>query len=222
MHTIEEHVLRHLTRYSEATFSQMKPKLIESNVFTYHLKKLITAGYIKKTKQIYSLSAKGKQFADTISHENFTPRIQPKIVTLIVLEYQNKYLLYKRDKEPFVGYVGFPYGKIHLEERVAEAAKRELIEKTGFETELVHKGDMYITAHSEVELISHMLCHIFYKKISKAEYTKSLLKLHSTSFWSEIQKNGDTKYIPGVMQILKNLAKHKGKKFFFAEYFLNV
>jgi ADP-ribose pyrophosphatase YjhB (NUDIX family) len=218
MHYLQKHILKKLTVNKEARYSDMKPSGIESNLFSYHAKSLVDSGHIILKNGSYRLTALGRQYVDRVSFETFGERIQPKIVTLVVLEDKGKYLLYKRKRSPFIDHVGFPYGKIHLEERVEEAAHRELQEKTGLSAELRHRGEVYITVHDETELISHMLCHVFTGKKFSGE-----LRSASTigeCFWGDVEEIKKTDLIPGVQQIIKLLKGNKS--LFFAEYFLNT
>lgn len=263
MHEIQKHILKKLSLAKKCKYSELKPQATESNKFAYHLQSLISAGLvsaksgsIKEAKDDgYALTPKGKHYVDTISFESFKPRIQPKIVTLLVLENKPSaaggtskgkstgkvgaknepmYLLYKRRKSPFINHIGFPYGKIHLEERIYEAAERELKEKTGLNAKLVHKGDVYLTVHDETELVSHMLCHVF-----AASNPSGILKTGDPTgecFWAKLSDIPPRQLIPGVLQIEKLLKNGKGKsgskgsaskshggnERFFAEFFLNT
>ena len=242
MHQIQKHILKHLITSQSARYSILKPNNVEGNIFSYHIKKLISLGYIKQSNKLYKLTAKGRQFADRTSLDTIQERIQPKIVTLIVLKEKNgkdanrsdvnsenreyskdinktkspsRYLFYKRNKVPFINHIGFPYGKIHLEERIDESANRELLEKTGLTSKLKHRGIVYITVHDETEFISHMLCHIF------SGYSLGG-SLKGECFWSDLKDIPRDKFIPGVTQIEKLLNEKTNKdKFFFKEFFLN-
>lgn len=233
MHDIQKHILKKLSLAKKCKYSELKPAGVESNKFAYHLQSLISGGLVAaKTADKdggYALTPKGKHYVDTISFESFKPRIQPKIVTLLVLENKGSYLLYKRRKSPFINHIGFPYGKIHLEERIYEAAERELKEKTGLSAKLMHKGDVYLTVHDETELVSHMLCHVFV-----GSNPSGVLKAGDPTgecFWSKISDIPPRQLIPGVLQIEKLFKANKGKSSgkggangarFFAEYFLNT
>lgn len=214
MHEIQKQILKKLSLTKKAKYSELKSKDMEGNLFTYHLKGLLKEEYVVKKNDSYSLSAKGKRYTDRLSSCTLNVRIQPKIATLIVLKEKGKYLLYERKKMPFIHQVGFPYGKIHLEERIMEAAERELNEKTGLQATLKHRGDVYITVHDEMELISHMLCHVF-------SGTKITGEIKSDEcFFGKLEDFPRSKLIPGVVQIAKLLEKNK-TQFFFDEFFLN-
>ncbi|MDP2651486.1 MAG: NUDIX domain-containing protein [bacterium] len=218
MHEVQKHILKRLSLVDKSRYAELKPRTVEGNLFVYHLRSLMRSGLVASTEDGYCLTPKGKLLIDRISFETFNERIQPKIVTLLVVENENKYLLYKRRRAPFIGRVGFTYGKIHLEERLREAAERELFEKTNLKADLKHRGDVYITVHDETELVSHMLCHVF-----TGTKSQGVLRTDTTigeCYWGKLEDVKDTDLIPGVKQIAKLLKKKK--EFFFAEYFLNT
>jgi ADP-ribose pyrophosphatase YjhB (NUDIX family) len=214
MHEIQKDILKKLMLSNKAKYSELKSSKVEGNLFSYHLQNLSKEYYIELKSSKYSLTAKGKRYVDKISSETFHTRIQPKIVTLLVLKNKDKFLLYKRHKMPFINHIGFPYGKIHMEEHVQDSANRELLEKTGLQGTLKHRGIVSLTVHDETELISQMLCHIF-------TGTKIIGDLKKDEcFWGNIESFKKSDLIPGVLQIQK-LLKNNKDKFFFAEYFLN-
>ena len=216
MHKLETHILHRLTLAQQLRYSQIKPPSIEGNHFMYYLKKLIGAGLVSKTQDHYQLTTKGRSYVDKLSLSDFQPRIQPKIVTLIACQNsQGDYLLYRRSREPFLGLIGFPYGKIHLGETILQAATRELAEKTGIAAKLHHVGNVYLTIHDSKELITHMLCHIFTGQRPTGELiAKSKI---GDCFWGSLTDFKLTECIPGNREILK-LINQKSPAHFFAEY----
>ena len=184
----------------------------------YHLKQLITDELVEKTDNRYQLTQKGLKFVDTLSLKNLKPRIQPKIITLLAVKNNSgKWLLYKRSRQPMFGKIGFPYGKIHLGEKIKEAAERELLEKTGIEAKLNHKGDVYITTNSSNDLVSHVLLHIFTGKNPKG----ALLKESDIGkcYWGSIKDIPEENIFLGLEDILKLI---KTKNHFFEELTYNI
>ncbi len=221
MHPLRKQILYQLITNPSLSFSKLRPKEIESNLFIYHLKQLISEGLVlKRTDGKYELTAEGIDFADKLSLKSFKIRIQPKIITLIVC--QNKkgeFLLYKRGKQPFLGFVGFPYGKIHLGENITQAAERELKEKTDLSGKLIHRGDVYLTTYKDQAVLTQVFCHIFQGQNLKGE-----LKTNSEigeCFWGKIKDIKKTEFIPGFLDIY-NLMKKSSKSLFFAEFTYNV
>lgn len=219
MHSIQKNILQKISLSKTARYSDLKTKEIEGNLFVYHLNLLKKEGYIELKDKVYILTPKGKQLVGRVSFEKFEERIQPKIVTAIVLENKGKYLFYKQKRAPFIDKISFPYGKIHLEERLDEAAERELLEKSGLKADLKHRGNLYLTIHEETDLVSHMLLHIFTGKDFSGELKTDYPG--GECFWSSIEDLPATQILPGVKHILKFLKKH-GQKHFFEELFLNI
>ncbi|MDO8570870.1 MAG: NUDIX domain-containing protein [Candidatus Daviesbacteria bacterium] len=220
MHPIQKHILHELIFHSFLPYSRLKPQGIESNLFIYHLKQLISEGLIQKRADgKYELSPEGQSFIEHLSLKNLKPIIQPKIVTLIVCQNKNgEFLLYKRNHQPFLGLVGFPYGKIHLGETIAEAAERELKEKTDLSAELQHRGDVYLTTFRDKNLLTQTFCHIFTANNVKGELlAKSEI---GECFWSKIDFS-EEKLIPGFKDVL-NLVKKSKNNLFFAEFIYHL
>lgn len=218
MHEIQKHILKKLSSVDKARYGELKPRTVEGNQFVYHLRTLMRNGYVRNSGGVYSLASLGQQLVDRMSFKTFKERIQPKVVSIIALKDGNEYLFYKRNRLPFLGRVGFPYGKIHLEERILDAAHRELLEKTNLRATLKHRGVVYLTVHNETELVVHMLCHVFTGTDPEGELRSDTT--FGGCFWSSMKDIPEKSLIPGVKQIIKHL--ERDKQFFFAEYFLNI
>ncbi len=219
MHEIQKHILKKLALTRRTRYADLKPRTVEGNLFVYHLKALMREGHIIEDAGRYRLTPQGKRFVDRVSFETFSERIQPKIITILAIEgKKGEFLFYRRRRAPFRGLIGFPYGKIHMEEHLATAATRELHEKTGLLAKLRHRGDVYITVHDDTELIAHMLCHIF-----SGKNPEGVLRADSTigeCFWGKLDGISRRELIPGVLQVAKLLKK--SRTHFFAEYSLGV
>lgn len=221
MHPIQREILYRLITNSCLPFSKLKPQEVESNLFMYHLKQLVVQELVQKRADgKYELTAAGLVFADRLSLSSFKPRIQPKIITLIVC--QNKkgeYLLYKRKRQPFIGLSGFVYGKIHLGEKVAQAAQRELREKTGLEAKLTHCGEVYLTTMKGDNVVAAVFCHVFVGENPTGQLIKD--SEIGECFWANPQILGLEKFMPGFEDILL-LVKKEQPHLFFAEFTFNL
>jgi ADP-ribose pyrophosphatase YjhB (NUDIX family) len=202
MHPLQEHILKILIEEKTARYVNLKPKGTESNKFVYHLRALVGGGYVLKDGNRYRLSAGGKRYVDKLSLKSFSPRLQPKIVTIILCKNkEEKYLVYECRREPFSGFLAFPYGKIHFGEKLNEAAYRELKEKTGISAALQHCGDAYVTIREHGEVVSHMLCHVF-----SGSNPSGTLVPHRTITslgWVAMDSQNHQKLIPGFLKIYK-------------------
>ncbi len=198
MHWIQKYILRQLTLNETCRYSQLKPSGVEGNLFMYHMRVVMRDGYVQKVANGYQLTSSGKQYVDKISMEKFQPRIQPKIVTLLVVKNsRGQQLLWKRDKQPLIGKVGFITGKIHLGENIADAANRELKEKAGITASIKHSGDGYLTIYEDKELVSQVLFHCFTGSTNTNTIPKEFIK---KVYWGELD-DYEGELIPGTAEI---------------------
>ena len=219
MHALQQHILKELTLNGSQRFAQIKPQRIDGNQFVYHLRALERTGYVRHAGSEYRLTPAGKRYVERVSLKEFKERIQPKIVTLAVVKNtKGEYLLYRRRRVPMRNLIGFPYGKIHLGERLAEAAQRELEEKTGLAAALKLRGHVYLTIHDEEELVTQMLAHIFVGREPLGDLRDAFAA--GDSFWARLEEIPRQELMPGVLQILELLGS--GNRHFFGEYFLDI
>ncbi len=214
---IAKYILKKMAVGDIVRYRDLKPSGAESNLFVYHLKRLIKEGLLEKVVGGYKLTGNGLRFVDKISFSSVEHRVQPKIVNLLIIKNNNgEHLLYFNKRQPFHGLAGFPYGKIHFGENFLVAAKRELKEKTGLLADVSHKGDAYLLVYKDQELVSHMLCHVFFSD----KFSGSLIcdSEKGVCQWANAAKF-KSKFIPGFFEILE-LAE-KSKKHFFEELIFN-
>ncbi|HSX41390.1 MAG TPA: NUDIX domain-containing protein [Candidatus Saccharimonadales bacterium] len=215
MHRLQQHILQRLILNPEQRYADLKPVEVEGNLFMYHLRCLMKDGYVeKRANGRYSLSAAGKLYVDRLSLKSLTPRIQPRIVTLMAVEQGGKWLVYLRKRQPLINLIGFPYGKIHLGESIKAAAERELKEKTGLIADLTHVGDGYATTSEAGEPVSQIMFHMFYGKDPKGEILE-----HSDigePMWVDELAIGGQGFMPNVADLLA-LVKNRSAERFFAQ-----
>src|SRR5581483_11454279 len=132
MHHIQRKILQQLMYAASLNYAKMRPAGVESNQFAYHLDQLIHEGLIAKDRRSYSLTDKGLALVDRSSHKDIRVRLQPHIVTsLYITNDQGQMLLYEHRFQPYLNLYGPPQGRLHYAEHIADAAQRELFEKTG-------------------------------------------------------------------------------------------
>lgn len=213
MHRLQQHILERLIRHENQRYADLKPADVEGNLFMYHLRAVIAKEWVhKRPDGLYELTLEGQRYADRISLTTLTPRSQARIVTLIVCRNASgEYLFYRRRRQPLLGLAGFPYGKVHLGESIAEAAARELHEKTGLAASLVHRGDGYVTMFQGEEPVSQIMFHLFY-----GENPSGTLLPDSTdgkAFWAPAPI-GEAGYLPSVNDLLVLIEQNPHIRFF--------
>jgi 8-oxo-dGTP pyrophosphatase MutT (NUDIX family) len=214
-HPIQKYILQVLTYQKFARFRDMRKSGTDSNLYSYHLKTVVKNDFIEKTEKGYRLTANGLMYVDRVSWRNLKPRIQPKIITMILLKNnQNKILLSERDRQPFITRWTFPNGKIHLDDASIQiSAKRELVEKTGIILRgLDHVGDCYIKTIANGSIISYVLAHVFYKAVGDLTVAREDL------MWTDRAWRKKHKLAPGIEDIIRLSEKRSATTRFFAEF----
>jgi ADP-ribose pyrophosphatase YjhB (NUDIX family) len=215
VHHIQRKILYKLLYSSELGYAQMRPPGVESNHFAYHLEQLLQAGLLQKDGRRYSLTTSGLALADRVSHKSMTVRVQPHIVTSIYITNDaGQTLLYKHAFQPYLNLSGPPQGRLHYEEHVADAATRELAEKTGLVgIPLTHRGIAYIHATRQDADISKILTHVFSGTVNG---TPELSGQSPNGFcsWANAARLPKAKCMPGFKEVQKLLLTDQ---FFFTE-----
>jgi predicted transcriptional regulator len=131
----EQSILYTLRHTSSARYSDLqKPTGLESDVFKFHLRKLVRNGYVLKEDSVYILTATGKEFANNL-HGNHVQK-QPKLSLFLIVSRTNQngiieYLLQERHRNPFYGYIGCLSGPAKWGEEFETTAKEELMKQAG-------------------------------------------------------------------------------------------
>ncbi len=219
VHRIQKDILSKLITNPYLRYSKLKPSDIEGNHFMYHLKSLMNKGLVVKNEDnLYLLSSRGKVFADSLSLQDYTPRKQPSIVTLITCQNEKgQWLVYRRKRQPLFDQVGFVYGKLHMGETVSQAAHRELKEKTGLQCELSHRGDGYITIYENTEMVSQIMFHLFYGKNPYGEIKKT--QKPGVASWAWREEFNHEPFMPSMPELADLVINSKER--FFVELVFN-
>jgi ADP-ribose pyrophosphatase YjhB (NUDIX family) len=218
MHYIQKHILKTLMYTKYARFRDMRPPKVDSNAYSYHLRMLQKEGLVEKTEEGYKLAPAGLFYVDRVSMTNLEPRLQPKVITMIVVKnHIGDVLLYSKLRQPFIGSWVLPFGKVHLDdENIDTAATRELSEKAGIDLKKVsHRGDCYIYAKVNGQIVSSVMAHIFSAALDTGEVDT---EKHAVRWVSETER-GQLQLGPAVEEIVAETETDQG--FFFKTFDVN-
>lgn len=177
LHKVQMEILRELIFHPGARFKDLNISKLTNDHFSYHIKTLIELGYVEKAEDRYSLTQKGKQFAGRMDTNNSTIEKQPKVSVLIVphkiengIDY---FLVQKRLKEPYYGYIGFMTGKMRYGEKVFDTASRELMEEMGLQANFEYRYLLHEMVYNKEGL---MLEDKFFHVVKADNITGKLLE----------------------------------------------
>jgi ADP-ribose pyrophosphatase YjhB (NUDIX family) len=205
-HNIQKRIFNRLVGAEFMRYSELKPKELEANLFMYHLNELIKTGLVEKIDKKYTLTAVGRSTATRFSIREQTIRVMPSAISVIVLKTKTgEWLLYKRKRQPYIGSLGFPSGKIHLGDKLIAAAYRELDEKCGYEqseVDLSYRGVFNLVENEEAGLKNHIIGHVWQGEVSE----KKTFDNHAgETFWGDWKAYPYEDFIPGFKEIVDAL-----------------
>ena len=204
-HHIQRDIIHRLSQAQELRFSELKPDDLESNSFMYHLKQLISGGWVEKTDNGYALASKGLTYVDGLSLKSSRPRKQPKILSVIVLKNnKGEYLLAKRKFQPFIGTLLLPGGKQHYGESPEDHVTRELQEQFKLTGKPIRRGLVDQRTYSKETLITHVLTHVYELAYNGPVPTESPKFIYQ---WSKIE--GVKDLYPGTYDLYQALEREK-------------
>ena len=170
IHEAQTKILRELLFLPNANFAALqKVTDLESDHAKFHIKRLVELEYLSHKNGAYSLSIKGKEYANKLDTDTNTIERQPKSACAMMLydKKTKKYLIQKRLKNPYFGFLGFFSGKIRWGEPIIETAVRETKEETNFDTkseDWEHRGILHdiIRDSKTGEIIEDKIFHMMY------------------------------------------------------------
>lgn len=138
VHDAQMVILRELLFHPSVSFAKLqKITGMSSDHFNFHLQKLVELKLVEKVSRgTYSLSPRGKEYANKLDTDSNTVERQPKTAVILAVERLKKdgtkeYLFQERLKQPYFGFWGFATGKVRQGETITQTAERELLEETG-------------------------------------------------------------------------------------------
>lgn len=136
IHPAQVTILRKLLFTPGERFTHLQAACgLTSAHLTFHIDSLIKSGLIEQRQNTYTLTAKGKEYANRLAKDDQPIGMQPKMSVLLQAERHNQgqreFLIQQRLKHPHYGFYGRISGKVCLGEPLADTAQRILYEEAG-------------------------------------------------------------------------------------------
>ena len=140
LHPLQVELLLSLRKVSPQAFAQLQPSDIDSDLLSYHLRRLVKANLIEKESNGYALSKSGKKLSIQLNPQTLSMYKFQRLSVLLVLTKNEKVLVQQRNIDPFSGYWEFPTQKVAFGQSIEQAAKELLRTETGLTTSLDFLG----------------------------------------------------------------------------------
>lgn len=206
MHHIQKAILIRLASASAfLRFSELQPLHVPNNTFSYHLKKLLEAGYVESTLQGYTATRKALKIIQDIDSRHRIAR-PVALTVLYITNSEGEVLLLERNSRPFKSWLGIPSGIIRGGESLNHAAVREIYEKTSVTvepSELSPKGvlDFRYLQQDSNDMFIHAIGFVFaYHYLGARDTLEGRETISGTLSWSDLKHKN---ILPEVHTILE-------------------
>jgi hypothetical protein len=192
-----------LTRQECARFVDLKDSKTDTNLLTYHLKKLQEHAYIQKVEVGYTLGQNGFSYIQSLTKYEHQPDIR---VMLLVQNSDGDVLLVKRTTQPHINTWTLPWKALEAGDRSLEHATLRI--GTG-SLDVRHVGDAYVRLISGSDVLSSTLCHVMRSESDS-------FAVEEEHQWVQPHRLSDVRLSPGIEQLITR--SFFGDSFFFEEY----
>ena len=198
-HPIQTHILNRLATQAIVRFRDLRPKHIDSNLFTYHLGVLVKQGLVVRSINGYSLGVSGLNMIDEITQPILYENNNPPTMHLgyVVQNTNGDILLSRRTMQPFIDTWGLPSALLTTNttsfQQVASHVARSLFGIN--DASLEHAGDCYVTVHIDAIQLDSIFMHVF------RMYSDDII-LDDTLRWARPHKLKAFALSPGTEEIM--------------------
>lgn len=156
-HHLQRDLVYHLAFADSLRFSELKPADVESKLFTYHLKKVLNAGYIQKNEDgSYSLTPEGRRVGVSAFKQQHmgTERAYSILLLAVRRKSDGMWLLNYRNTHPLRGKTGFVHTTPVATNLARIRASDHLLEATSLTASFKVVGHGYLRMFEGKELES--------------------------------------------------------------------
>ena len=154
-HHIQRQIVYQLAFVDSLRFGELKPDDLDNKLFTYHLKKVVAAGFVSKgVDGSYALTLEGRRIGKGALERERKYIDRAYSVILIALQKDDTWLLYKRHTHPLIGLYGFMQAKPAADEPILTTAQRTCLDETGLRADFTAHGNGYFRMYRDTQLES--------------------------------------------------------------------
>lgn len=125
-HIIQRQIMMALRQRGELSYATLKPDGVEGNAFNYHLKLLRQSKLVESSNKLYRLTPTGQLVTDSFSFDRQRVLMRPYHYTYPLVTYGEYVLVYEVCRQPLMGRLALPAGKMHYGDDYRTSISREL------------------------------------------------------------------------------------------------
>lgn len=196
-HPIQKHILSILSLQKVARFKDMRPPKYDTNLYSYHLTKLVHSGYVKKTGPNYSLDTAGLIYAQSSNEHTQTQASLQVMLMFVVQNSDGDTLLVERHAQPYIGSLTLPGVELHYSDSSLLGAAKRFAQSTlrVKDSAPYHAGDCYVRVRHGSTIITNMLVHVF-------TFNTDDIRVKDSMTWVQPHKLPTCGLAPGIDQII--------------------
>lgn len=121
---VKLNILLQLLHVETARYNELKNQQtdVDPKLFFYHLQKLIEENFVEKVGSNYKLTPEGGFYAEAQRWTLNKTQRQPRVHAFVAYRKGRKFLVVKRKRQTYKGYIDLIGGKVELEYNTKEAA----------------------------------------------------------------------------------------------------
>lgn len=202
---IQKNLLKKLMYNQKLKYNELWDKSIPSSYNNYHLKELIKQGVVEKEEDYYKLSAKGFEYVSSLDGEKINTHKKPLVCAFILCVDTNneKILLHRRKKQPYLGVWCMPGGKNDFLDNNRETSKKELFEETGLKGEPEIKIIDETFTYFQEEVIQHI--YAYYYVCTQFSGELAIQNREGENKWIDISNLSKLNLFPELQTIIPKL-----------------
>ncbi len=194
-HHVQKTILEQLAVVDTAHFADLRPKHIDSNTFTYHIKQLLRDGLVEKLEDgTYRLTNIGMFLGKNARLSEAEWLLKPFTQILLAIKSPKGWLLAERDHQPIPNSVVLPILEPSTEQGILSFGQEQLNGLFSINSKLRVAGTAYITIHSKERLETMTHNTVLHTKITDNPL------LPEGYFWS---KEHHSNFYPGMPEIME-------------------
>lgn len=203
-HHLQRDIVYNLAFAEGLRFSELKPDDVENKLFTYHLKKILTAGYAQKNEDgTYSLTPEGRRVGVGAFQKQHmgTARAYSILLLAVRRTEDGAWLLNHRNTHPLLGKVGFVHTTPIADQLTTDRAAAHLLQATALMANFSVAGHGYLRMFEGDELES--FTHFTLLFANDAEGTLTESSEFADYYWDASPDFTNEEMLPSMQHLVK-------------------